>query len=158
MAAMTADGLMPHKGTPTKLTVKAITGDVFYKNALVYADATTGKAQVSVPAAGDVFIGICAEQVTTTAQNDPVDIYIDGVFAMAIETPAEGDVGDTAVVDISDAGRTDNQTDAMTGTDATLAANDILLGKILAIDAEETGRAWVQIEPGWIYSTTLGWV
>jgi len=157
MAVMAADALMPHKGTPTKLSVACTGADTFYKNALVFAD-TAGTAQVSVPDAGDYFLGICAEQVTTTAAGDLVDIYVDGLFAIAFETPAEADVGDVCVVDISDGGRTDNQTDAMTGADATLANNDILIGKILAIDAEETTRGWVQIQPGWIYSAALGWV
>ena len=158
MAALAADTLMPHKGTPTKLSVACTGADVFYKNAIVYADAA-GTAQVTAPAGagGDYFLGICAEQVTTTAAGDLVDIYVDGLFAIAFLTPDEADVGDVCVADISGT-PTDNQADLETGADATLVGNDILIGKILAIDAEETTRGWVQIQPGWIYSAALGWV
>ena len=160
MAALTADVDHPHKGNldEYKLSVKAVGADTFYKGACVYGDAATGKAQVSVPDAGDVFLGICAKQVVATAADDLVEIYTGGLWALNFETPAEGDVGDVCVVDIDDAGRTDNVTDAMTGADATLAANDILIGKIIAIDVEETTRGWVLIQPGWIYDTLLGWV
>jgi len=160
MAAMAADADHPHKGNldEFKIAVKAVGADTFYKGALVFGDAANGKAQVTQPAAGDVFLGICAKQVVATAADDLVEIYAGGLWALPIETPAEGGVGDVAVVDIDDAGRSDNATDAMTGADATLAANDILLGKILAIDVEETTRAWIKLQPGYIYSATLGWV
>ena len=157
--AMTADADHPHKGNldDHKIAVKAVGGDTFYKGALVYADAATGKAQVSTPAAGDVFLGICAKQVVATAADDLVEIYTGGLWALNMTTPVEGDVGDVCCMDVTGT-PTDNAADAVTGVDATLAANDILIGKILAIDIEETTRAWVMLEPGWIYSTTLGWV
>ena len=159
MAALANDSPHPHIGNVSafKLGVKCVVADTFYAGALVYGDAGTGLAQVSVPAAGDVLLGICAKTRTTTAANQIVEIYTRGLFALPIETPAEGDVGDVAVVDIDDGGRTDNPTDAMTGADATLAANDILVGKIVAINATDTSRAWVDLQPGWIYSA-LGWV
>jgi len=160
MAAMAADADHPHKGNleEYKIAVKAVGADTFYKGALVFGDAANGKAQVTTPAAGDVFLGICAKQVVATAADDLVEIYTGGLWALNFETPAEGDVGDVCVVNIDDAGRSDNVTDAMTGADATLAANDILIGKILAIDTEETTRGWVLLQPGYIYSATLGWV
>ena len=159
MAALTADAHIPHKGNldEFKIAVKAITADTFYAGAFVYGDAANGKAQVSVPAAGDVFLGICAKQVVAAAADDLVEIYTGGLWALAFLTPAEGDVGDVCVMDISGT-PTDNQADAETGADATLAANDILIGKILAIDIEETTRGWVLLQPGYIYSATLGWV
>jgi len=159
MGALTADTDHPHKGNldEFKISVKAVAGDTFYKGALVYGDATNGKAQVTVPAAGDVFLGICAKQVVATAADDLVDIYTGGLWALNMTTPVEGDVGDVCIMDVTGS-PTDNAADAVTGTDATLAANDILIGKILAIDVEETSRAWVQVRPGMIYSATLGWV
>jgi len=158
MAALAVDIDSPHKGPLTKLTVKAVGADTFYKGAFVFGDAANGKAQVTAPATGDVFLGVCAEQVVATAADDPVDIYVEGTFAFAMATPVEGDVGDVCVVDIAGGTNTDNPADAVTGNDATLAATDILIGKILAIDIEETTRAWVKIDPGWIYSTTIGWI
>ncbi|RLB49615.1 MAG: hypothetical protein DRI90_24370, partial [Deltaproteobacteria bacterium] len=150
MAALTAGVDLPHKGNldAYKIAVKAIGADTFYKGAIVYADAANGKAQVSVPAAGDVFLGICAETVVATAADDLVEIYTGGLWALNFATPAEGDVGDVCVMDIGGS-PTDNIEDAETGADATLAADDILIGKILAIDTEETTRAWVQLRPGW---------
>jgi hypothetical protein len=159
MAAMTADADHPHKGNldEYKIAVKAVGADTFYKGALVYGDAANGKAQVTVPAAGDVFLGICAKQVVATAADDLVEIYAGGLWALNFTTPAEGDVGDVCVSDVTGT-PTDNVADAVTGADATLAANDILIGKILAIDVEETTRGWVLLQPGYIYSATLGWV
>ena len=68
----------------------------------------------------------------------------------------QGDVGDACYMDI--AGATDNFADAVFPSDAAIAANDILIGKMIALDIEETTRAWILIQPGWIYSATLGWV
>jgi len=159
MAALSADVDHPHKGNleDYKISVKAVGADTFYKGACVYADAATGKAQVSVPEAGDVFLGICAKQVVATAADDLVDIYAGGLWALNMTTPAEGDVGDACFMDISGT-RTDNPADAIFPGDQALAANDILIGKLLAIDVEETTRGWVLLQPGWIYSATLGWV
>jgi hypothetical protein len=157
MAALTADVHIPHKGTPTKLSVKAVGADTFFAGALVYADATSGKAQ-AVPASGDFFIGICAKQVVAAAADALVDIYVDGLWALAYGSAAEGDQGEAIVIDVVGGTLSDNEADLVTGTAATLAANDILIGKMLAMNYEETSRAWVQLMPGWIYSATLGWV
>jgi hypothetical protein len=158
MAALTADVDHPHKGNldEWKLSVKAVGADTFYKGALVYGDAATGKAQVTNAAAGDVFLGICAKQVVATAADDLVDIYCGGLWALTYLTPTEADIGDVLYADIAAA--TDNVTDCQTAADAAVAANDIMIGKVLAIDIEETTRAWVLLQPGWIYSATLGWV
>ena len=159
MAALTADTDHPHKGSldDCKLAVKAVGADTFFKGAFVFGDATNGKAQVTAPAAGDVFLGICAKQVVAAAADDLVDIYTGGLWALNMATPVEGDVGDVCIIDITGT-PTDNPADAVTGTDATTAVNDLLIGKILAIDIEETTRAWILIQPGMIYSATLGWV
>jgi hypothetical protein len=158
MAALSADVDLPHKGdlSEHKISVKSITADTFYKGALVFADATNGKAQVSTPAAGDVFLGICAKQVVAET-DDLVDIYTGGLWAIPFVGAAEGDVGDVCIVDVGTT-PTDNPAETVTGADATLAANDLLIGKIIAIDIEEITSGWVQLRPGWLYSATLGWV
>ena len=159
MAALTADVDHPHKGNldEFKLTVKCITGDTFYKGACVYGDAATGKAQVTPYGAGDVFLGICARQVVTTAENDPVDIYCGGLWALPVTTPTEANVGDACFQNASGA-PTDNFADAIFPVDEALGANDVLIGKMIALDIEETTRAWILLRPGWIYSATLTWV
>jgi len=158
MAALSADTHVPVVGSNvTKYAFKAVGADTFFRGALVFGDATNGKAQVTTPAAGDVFLGVCVKQTVAAAADDLVECYITGTFAFAMATPAEGDVGDVMVVDVTGTA-SDNQADAVTGADATLAANDILIGKISAISNEDTTRAIVTINPGWIYSATLGWV
>lgn len=158
MAALTADVDHPHKGSldQYKLSIPAVAADTFYKGALVYGDATNGLCQVSVPAAGDVLLGVCAKQVVA-AIGDPVDIYAGGLWALTKSTPTEADVGCAMFQDVNVA-PTDNPADAITLEDSALEADDILIGKILAVDVEETTRVWVQLDPGWIYSITLSWV
>ena len=157
MAALTADVDHPHKGPLTKLAVKAIGADTFYKGALVYADAANGKAQVSVPATGDVFIGICAEQVVATAADDLVDIYVDGLWSLNVTTPAVADVGLAFFMNV-DGTPTDNANDAIQPGDAALANTDILIGKLLAIDSDDSTRGWFRIDVGWIYDDAIGWI
>jgi len=161
MAALTAAVDLQHKGNleKWKLSVKCVGADTFYAGALVYGDATNGKCQ-AVPAAGDVLLGICAKTTTTTAANQLVPIYTGGLWAMACTVAVvEGDVGDVLIMDIS-AAQTDNPADCVTGAAATLADNDILVGKILAVDANDATRCWVMLTPGYIYDATgvLGWV
>lgn len=159
MAALTADVHIPHKGTPTKIELPATGADTFYAGALVWLDVSnnTGQVQVASIAAGDVVVGICAEQTVTTAAADLVPIYVDGVWALAVSATAATDVGAYACFDI-DGTATDNEADAVNSADITLAANDVLLGTIIGQNQEETGRWWVKFTPGALYSTTLGWV
>lgn len=160
MADLSADVDLPHKGNldEYKISVKAVGADTFYKGAFVFGDAANGKAQVTTPGAGDVFLGICSKQVVATAADDLVEIYAGGLWAIPFVGVAEGDVGDVCIVDIAGGTSSDNPADSVAGADATVAVNDILIGKILAVDIEETTRGWVQLRPGWIYSATLGWV
>ncbi len=157
MAALTADVHIPHLGTPTKLSVKAIGADTFFAGALVFADSANGKAQV-VPATGDAFLGICAKQVVA-ATDDLVEIYIDGTHAIAFAGAAEADVGNVVVIDIGGGTLTDNEADVVSAADATVAAADILIGKCVGLNADEPARGWVQLHvtSGIATSAAIGW-
>ena len=155
MAALEADVHIPHLGTPTKISVKAIGADTFFAGALVFADGTNGKAQV-VPAATDSFLGICAKQVVATAADDLVEIYVDGIHALAFTGVAEADVGQTVVVDMTGT-LSDNETDLVSAADATIVAGDILVGKCIGINAEETTRGWVMLHTPSGVANVLGW-
>jgi hypothetical protein len=157
MAALTADVHIPHLGTPTKIAVKAVAADTFYAGALVFADGTTGKAQV-VPAATDSFLGICAAQVVATAADDLVEIYVDGIWALAFTGVAEVDVGQTVVVDMSGGALSDNEADLVSAADATIVAGDILIGKCIGINQEDTSRGWVQLHTPSGIANVLGWL
>ena len=158
MAALTADAPMPHKGHLTKIGVKCVGADTFYEGALVYGDATDGKAQATATTTeDDVFLGICARNITTTAANQIVEVYVDGLWAFRPTVAiVEGDVGDVLIIDDS-ATLSDNPADCVTGAAATTAVHDILIGKIIAIDITETDRAWVKIKPGYNYVAASGW-
>ena len=158
MAALTADVDHPHKGNldEYKLSIPCVAAGTFYKGAMCYGDAATGLIQVTPYGAGDVFLGICSKQVVT-AIGDLVEIYTGGLWALPVTTPAEANVGDACFQNASGA-PTDNFADAIFPVDEALAANDVLIGKMIALDTEETTRAWILLQPGWIYSATLGWV
>lgn len=157
MAALTADVHIPHLGNPTKIAVKAIGADTFYAGALVFADSANGKAQV-VPAVNDSFLGICAKQVVAAAADDLVEIYIDGVWALAFTGAAEVDVGQVVVVDIGEGTLSDNEADLVSAADATVAATDILIGKCVGLNRDETTRGWVQLHTPSGIANVLGWL
>jgi hypothetical protein len=156
MAALTADVHIPHLGTPTKIKVKAVGADTFYAGALVFADGTNGKAQV-VPAATDSFLGICAKQVVVSAADELVEIYVDGIWALAFTGVAEVDVGQTVVVDMTGT-LSDNEADLVSAADATIVAGDILIGKCIGINEEETTRGWVMLHTPSGVANVLGWL
>lgn len=161
MAALTGAAHHEHKGNLAggKLAVKAIGADTFYAGAIVYGDGTNGKAQV-VPAATDVFLGICAKTVVVTAADQLVEIYTTGLWKVLNDTTVvEGDVGDVLIQD-SDGTFTDNMADCVTAAAAGIDDDNVLIGKILAVDANDSNYCWVAIEPGWIYEATgvLGWL
>lgn len=161
MAALTTGADVQHKGNieKWKLAVKAVGADTFYRGALVYGDAANGKAQ-AVPAAGDVLLGVCAKTTVATAADQMIEIYAGGLWGFACATTVvEGDVGDVLVMDVGTT-TTDNPADLVTGAAATLADDDILFGKILAVDHNDSTRSWAMLTPGYIYDATgvLGWV
>lgn len=131
MAALTASVHLPYMGLATKIEVPAIGADTFYAGALVYADATNGKAQVGSLAAGDFFIGICAKKTVTTAADDLVPIYVNGVVGFPISGTTSADIGKLTVIDAS--AITDNPADVKCSADITDAANDICLGQICSV-------------------------
>lgn len=149
---LTADLNLTHKGTPTLIKVKAVGADTFYKGALVYADAANGKAQ-AVPAAGDTLIGICAYQVVAGAADVLIPIYVDGVWSLPYNSAAEGDQDASIIMDIS-AHQTDDIGDCDAAAVATLDTGDILIGKMIAMDYEETSNGWVILTPGWTWEDT----
>jgi len=167
MAALTTAVHHEHKGNldKWKIGVKAIGADTFYAGALVYADVTSGKAQVTAATGGnwadtDKFIGICAKTTVVTAADQLVEIYTGGLWSFLCDTtPVEGDVGDVLCME-ADTLLTDNPADLATGAAAGLDDGDPLIGKIIAIDARDSNYCWVAIDPGWNYEATgvLGWV
>ena len=140
MADLSQDNQMPCYGDPIKIEVPAVGADTFYKGSLVFADASNGKAQVDGLAAGDFFLGICAEQTVADAADDLVPIYVTGVWGFKISGTTAADVGHSAVVDIS--ADSCNPDDVISGIDATEAAGDIRLGGILSV---HDSRAWVNL-------------
>lgn len=150
--ALTADVHIPHKGTPTKVAIPAIGADTFFAGALVYADDANGKVQ-AVPAAGDVFLGIVAKQVVATAANDLVEVYVDGIHALAYGSAAEGDQSASICLNIGTT-QSDDEGDMSALDLAGLATDDILIGKMIAMNAEETSRAWVRLIPGFKWEDT----
>ena len=151
MAALTADTMVETKN-PTKHGIEAVGADTFYGGALVFGDATNGKAQV-VPAAGDVFLGICAQQKVVEAADEIVEVYCEGMALLPIDSVAQSNVGDTVFLDIG-TDQSDNPADlsmSAPGGEAGLAANDILIGKIISI---QDGKAWVRLDPGKLYDAT----
>lgn len=157
MAALSADVHIPHKGTPTKISLPATGADTFYAGALVFIDVSnnTGQVQVASLAATDVLAGICAKQVTTTAAGDLVEVYIDGVHALPLSAVAATDVGSFAVCDINGTW-TDNPADVVAAVDITLATNDVLVGPIIGQNTDETDKWWVRLTPGYVYDLALG--
>jgi predicted RecA/RadA family phage recombinase len=122
----------------------------------VWADFSTpsGATATVTPAAGDKILGICARQVTTTAAGDLVDIYTSGIFAIkGMSSIDNTDIGGFAIMDVS-AAVTDNPADCVSTVDATEAANDCMLGKIVSY---YDSTAYVELGPGvtgWIYNAT----
>lgn len=146
MAALSADLVLNYQGRqPTKIPVPAIGADTFYKGALVFTDGTNGKAQ-AVPASGDMFIGICAEQVVAAAADDIVEVYCDGVWLLPYTTPVQADVGGMCKVDMGGT-LSDNIADCL-GPATAAAANDIAIGVILAVGTSfESTVGWVKLMP-----------
>lgn len=156
MAALSADTHLQHKGNLDwcKLTVKAVGADTFYAGALVFGDATNGKAQVTC-GSGDTFLGICAKQVVATAADDPVEIYTAGLWALPVTGAAEGDVGEFVCVDIS--ANSDNPADLVVFADLTPATNDLAIGEFKGVDINNTSLAWVQLfARAWKYRADTG--
>lgn len=159
MSARTADVDIPHLGKLTKITVNAVAGgDTFYQGSLVFADSSDGLAQL-VPASGDTFLGICAEQ-TVAAAGDPVPIYIDGVWALKFTGVAAADVGHMVGIDISGT-KSDNEEDIVAAADfaaAEAAVGDILVGKCVGINTADTTRGWVYLHHGSGIANLLGYL
>lgn len=136
MAVLAANANVALVGTGTKISVPCGAADIFYEGAVVWADETSPTATVSpvtvAPATGDRILGICARQITTTAEGDLVDIYIDGTFAIKGMTGVtRHDIGDLIVYD---AGTliTDNPADAVASGDIATADNDAILGVLVS--------------------------
>ena len=155
MGVLTADLTLNWQGPqPTKIPVLAIAADTFFKGALLFADGTNGKIQ-ALPASGDVFIGICAEQVIAAAADDIVEVYVDGVWLLPYTTPAQGDVGGMCKVDLGGT-LSDNIADCL-GPATAAAAGDIAIGVILGIGTSfESTVGWVKLFPGFVFDPVAG--
>jgi len=135
MAVLAKNANVALVGTGTKISVPCGAADIFYEGAVVWVDETSPTATVSpitvAPATGDRILGICARQVTTTAEGDLVDVYIDGTFAIAGMSVTRNDIGDLIVFDAGTT-ITDNPADAVAAGDITTADNDAILGVLVS--------------------------
>ena len=135
MAVLAKNANVAIVGTGTKISVPCGAADIFYEGAVVWTDETSPTATVSpitvAPATGDRILGICARQVTTTAEGDLVDIYVDGTFAIKGISVTRNDIGEFVVFDAGTT-ITDNPADAVAAGDITLADNDAILGTLVS--------------------------
>lgn len=136
MAVLAANANVAIVGTGTKISVPCGAADIFYEGAVVWTDETSPTATVSpvtvAPATGDRILGICARQVTTLAEGDLVDVYVDGTFAIkGMTNVTRHDIGEFVVYDAGTT-ITDNPADAVSAGDITLADNDAILGRLVS--------------------------
>lgn len=139
MAALSANVHITHSGNPVRIPVRATAADEYYLGAAIFAKAA-GRASPA-GASGDTFIGICGERKTVTAQDELVDVYVEGVFLLPMASGAVGADGTVLAFDVTGT-VSDNFADAVSL--AALAAGDIVIGKILSFDSVES-RAWVKL-------------
>lgn len=136
MAVLAKNANISISGPVTKISVPCGAADVFYEGAVVWTDETSPTATVSpvtvAPATGDRVLGICARQVTTLAEGDLVDVYVEGVIGIAgMTNVTRHDIGELVVFDAGTT-ITDNPTDAVSAGDITLADNDAVLGRLVS--------------------------
>lgn len=150
MAVLTRDVQIPIKGPFIKHGIPCVGADTFYAGAILYGDDTNGKCQ-AVPASGDKFVGICAEQVVATAADTIIPVYIWGLMLIPYASAAQADVGEVCMMDIS-AAQTDNPADLVVGT---VGAGDIGIGRVVSIEGS-AGWVLVDVNLG-VYVATAGW-
>lgn len=143
MAALTTEINLPFIGTPNKSAGVCNAALTFFKGAIVYADATSGKL-CRTGAAGTRAMGIITHTQITTAADQVVEYWSSGIFQFpTLSGVTIADQGENIIVDQSVA-VTDNPADCLASGDVTLAANDILIGKLLwmngAPHVDITGR------------------
>jgi len=132
MAAMTADAYCSTVGNITTLQFKA-NADTFYQGAICYADSA-GEVQPTY-ASGDVAIGISPIQ-QVAAQDTEVKLIVAGAVWLPVGTSiAAADEGDWLCND--GPADTDNPADMESAGDLTLAAGDMIIGKIMRVTASQ---------------------
>lgn len=131
MAALAADVQCSTAGKTTNVQLSCNAADTFYKGAIVFVD-TGGGAQVTW-AAGDRPVGICPYKQTTTAASQEVEVIVEGLVWLPLGTNiAAADEGDLLLLD-ADGTTTDNPGDMVAAGDITIAAGDMVIGRIVRV-------------------------
>lgn len=152
MAVLAGNVIVGQTGPMLKIAVQCAAADKFYAGAIAWYDQSGGGSKLTVtPAAGDKVAGIVAHYKETLAADELVEIYIAGLVDFpAISNIDIADAGDLLIFDVS-AAITDNYADCV--TDATLAANDAVVGRIKNV---YNSRVYVLLGDvtGYIYDAT----
>lgn len=139
MAALSADIMLPTYGDAMPIDVPCNAAGTFFNGQCVFVDATSGKAVVT-PGSADRFIGFSAKNQTTTAADQLIQVYVDGIFGVLVSGSNAADIGKTCCVDNS--AITNNPSDLVVTTDITEAVSDRAIGTVLSF---HSSRAWVKL-------------
>ncbi len=154
MAVLAANIDVSWVGNPNKLTFAATAADTYYCGSLVFIIKGTGKVQ-PLAAANYNFAGICVEKQTIAAADDPVEVFVDGIFLLPIGSAiSAADEGDLLIMDASGT-LSDNPADLVSNLDATGVATDVVVGRVLRVP--DAAHMWVQLDHR-ICVTNVGWV
>lgn len=131
MAAMTVDQMLPSFGPLTKIDIEVVGADTFFAGAVVFADDTTGLAQVGSLNVADHIIGFSPYNQQPTVANELITLIRRGIIGIPISGTTVADIGRYCVLDSS--AITDNPADLQASGDLTDAADDIALGTIVTV-------------------------
>lgn len=127
MAALTGNAAITALGNPEKIKVPVNAAITFYGGSIVWGLAAGYAAKA--PSAGDRPLGISCYKQVTLAQGDLIEIWVGGLFEwVTIASITIADIGSPLLMQA--AGLTDNPADCVSFEDATVAANDALIGDI----------------------------
>lgn len=135
MAALAADVNCHAVGKTRNVQLSCNAADTFYRGAIAFTD-TGGGVQVTW-AAGDRPIGVVPYQQTTTAASQEVEVITEGLVWLPVGTNvAAADEGDLLLLD-ADGTTTDNPADLVAAGDITIAAGDMVVGRIVRATSTE---------------------
>lgn len=129
MAALAADAYMEALVGFCSTQFVANATDIYYRGAIVFND-TGGGAQVTA-AAGDQALGISPKYQSVTA-GDLVEVIIGGFVWLPVGTNVSA-ADEGKLAKLPAAGLTDNPGDAVSQGDVAMAANDIVIGRIMRV-------------------------
>lgn len=140
MAVLSADKAVECVGNVTKLKIPAQKADTFYAGAIVWTDETSPTASqtplICDPATGDRVLGFIPYKQVAAAAGDLIEVVVDGIVKIPpIASIDNTDVGEFLIFDAGTA-ITDNPADCVSAGDTTLADNDAIVGRILAVHSD----------------------